>query len=116
MRANQKFVDGQRRTDRRVDPVHRPAGLRTARDIGLVGDDDQKIARLFEPAQRIRRIGEDLQLVHPGRRMRRSVAYRQTVKHSVAIQKDGLRHFTDSHLVSACLSAGCVTSRCQITA
>ena len=86
-----------------------------ARDVGLVGDHNQQVARLFEAAQRLGRIGVDRKLVQSGGRMRRAVAHDAPVEHPVAIQEDGL-HRTDSHLVSACLSAGCVTSRCQITA
>ncbi len=116
MRTDYKFVDRQRRTQRGVDLIHDGARLRAARDVGLVSDHNQQVARLFETLQRPGRIGVDLQLVHASGRTRYTFGHNGLIEHSVAIQENGLRHFTDSHLVSACLSAGCVTSRCQITA
>ena len=102
--------------------MHRLDGLEAlgaAGHVRLVGDHQQQEAAVLEAGQRRRRTGDNFQLGGGRGRIGLAIAHDGAVQDTVAIEKDRARQaqaVTDSHLVSACFSAGCDTSRCQTTA
>ena len=106
----------------RVHRIDLRARQPLARDIRLVGRDDQAEAVLAQALECRGRVGKDDHLLDGVGRIRLAVADIGLVQHAIAIEEHGARHAlagarsTPSHLVCFAFSAGCVTSRCQMTA
>src|SRR5436189_3472431 len=100
--------------------MHRFNGFATlgaAANVGLVGDDNQKEVRRLELRTPVKNVLVKLQLLDVKWRMGRSVADRDPVDYSVAIEKNcASRYFMLSHFASATLRVGCEIHKCQTTA
>ena len=71
---------------RRASPAARPA-LRAARDVRLVGDYDEGETRSLEPDQGLVNTRQDLEILHPVRRVGPPFPHDRPVDHAVAIEK-----------------------------
>lgn len=91
--------------------------LRSAADVGLVRDHNQKKIRSFEPRTSVGNILVKLELVDVRWRVRQSVPDGNAVDYSVAIQKNcSSSYFMLSHFVWAIFRSGCEIHKCQTTA
>ena len=91
---------------------------RSARDVRLVGHDDQQEARLAQRRKRLPDARQNLKFGDAGGRIGLAVAHEGAIEHPVAIEEHGASHgrTADSHLVWLAFSLGCETRRCQTTA
>src|SRR5262249_22758186 len=104
-----------------IDGVYLLAAHDAARDVGLIGDDDQKKSLVFQRIERRPSARRDGEFAKRTRWIRLTVANDCVIKNSVTIEKDcrldRSRHGrAPSHFVWRILRSGWVTSRCQITA
>jgi hypothetical protein len=113
--AHVESVERQFRGEPCVNGVDFGGGARAARNVRLVRDDEQHETGLAQRLQRRLRIARDVELPQVGW-IRQAVANDRVVHDAVAIEKDGAPQRTVSHFVSAVLSAGWDTIRCQTTA
>src|SRR6516164_8385724 len=109
--ASQLCVDG-------VDL--RPANA-AARDIGLVGDNDQQETLAFQRVERLSGVRDDGEFAEVAGRVGLAGANDRFVEHAVAIEEDRSlggpgHHRVPSNFVRRISMGGWVTSRCQITA
>src|SRR4051812_14955586 len=117
MIADAEFVDRQQRRETRVHPIDHLALLRAARDVGLVGDDDEAESRVTQADQGVGHPRQHLELGLARRRIRLAVADERSVDYAVPVEEDGAANVAvDSHLVCAAFNEGCDTSRCHTTA
>ena len=90
----------------------------SARNVGLVGDDDADQPQRSSRLQRLADPGQDVELLHGLRGKRFAAANKGAAHHPVPIQEESRTpgHRRPSHLVLAAFSLGCDTNRCQTTA
>lgn len=100
-----------------VNRIDRGTRLRPARDIRLVGHDDEEIAGRLEASAASRDVFINFEIVYRRRRVGPAVADNRLIDNAVAIQKDRApRYFVLSHFVCATFSFGWLTKRCHTTA
>ena len=116
MRTDEDVVEGELRGQTGVNGVEQFPRQRAARDVGLIGDDDQQKAAGLEEGEGFGHAGQNLELLGSTRRIGLAVTLERAVEHAVAVEKHGALQRRDSHLVGAAFTAGCVTNRCQTTA
>src|SRR6185503_11674122 len=117
VRAYPDVIERKRRTEGGVHCVEGGVRQGAARDLGLVGDNDEKEAGRPKACQCFLNAGKDFQLFDICRRERPAAADDRPVDDAVAIYEDGAPDgCVDSHLVGRVWRSGCDTSRCQITA
>lgn len=93
------------------------AAKRSSAHIRLIGDRHEKKACLLQLRAAIDDIRIKLEFLDARRRKRKSVAHYGPVEHAVPIQENrALPYFVLSHFVSAVLSMGWETNKCQMTA
>ena len=101
----------------RMHRFHGGPALSSATNIRLIADDDEGKPSGFQLSTSLGCSGIQFELLNGRRRKRKAVAHHRVVENSVAIEKNrGLFYFVLSHFVCAVFSAGCETSKCQITA
>ena len=83
-----ELVDRQLRAQSGIDRLHSVARLRAARDVGLIGHDDEAITGRFQARERVLDVGQHAELVDSRRRKRFAVADDSRVQDAVAIEKD----------------------------
>ena len=119
--ANLDRVEWQTAGHLCVDGVDLRTADATARDIGLVGDNDQQETLAFQRDKRRSGVRDDGEFAEIARRVGLAVTNDRFVEHAVAIEEDRslgghCHHRVPSHFVWRILRSGWVTSRCQITA
>src|SRR4051812_26348231 len=93
-----------------------------ARDIRLVRGNDEPEPMVAQPAQCFGSTGDDNHFLDCVGGIGLAVPDVGLIQHAITVEEDGPRHTvatafsTPSHLVCLAFKAGCVTSRCQITA
>jgi hypothetical protein len=99
------------------DVVHRLNGaerLRTASDVGLIGDYQQQESEFFQASEAAGGVFRDFQFRDRRRRVRLTVTHDRAIQDPIAIEENGAggrircptQGRTDSHFVSACFNAG----------
>src|SRR5262245_58956656 len=99
-----------------MNRIHSGGSLPASRDIRLIRDENECKSERFEHAQGLRRIRNYADFVRGPGRVRSSVSNDSLIQDAIAIQENGSIQRADSHFVSACLTVGCETSKCQTTA
>jgi hypothetical protein len=83
------------------------ARLRSAADIRLIRDHDEKKTCSLQPSTSFRDVVIQLEIRHAGRRIRTTIAHDWAIEHSVAVEKNRAPlYLVLSHFVCATLSFG----------
>ena len=119
--ADEELVDRQCAREGCIEYFDKSPILRSARDVGLIRNDEEQEVECFEPRQCRRRFGDDRQILERARWVWLSVAHDRSIENAVAVEENGAHAIsaylvTDSHFVCARFSAGWLTIKCQTTA
>jgi hypothetical protein len=85
VRADAEFVEGQLVLENLVDGFDAGKGLGAAGHVGLIGDDDQKEAKVFQDSDGFFDPGENSRFANAGGRVRDAIADEGLVEDAVPV-------------------------------